>query len=82
MNYGGFKVIISNSTQNQVLSSKVSVSDDFRAKTNIWLAGFFGYTELLKYGEVIKNKNTNELIMSQATANELNKTLKQGINYG
>ena len=77
MDYAGFRVIISNESPKQTLSTRVVVSDDFRKSTNVWLAGFFGYTELLKYGEVIQNKMTNELVMSQRTANELKRVIKQ-----
>lgn len=74
----GMKVHIStpNRVNKQLLSTKVSVSDEFRSEFNNWLFDFFGgeYKESVKDGEIIQYDDS--LIMNQKTFD----TVKNVIN--
>lgn len=71
MNYNGFRIIESGRHPKQKLGTHVICTDEFRAKTNIWLAGFFGYTEFLTDGQVIQDKINNTFTMNAATKLQL-----------
>lgn len=71
----GYKVVINKGYQKQTLSRNVVVTDEFRKKTNDWLAGFFGYHQILKDGETLKCEQEKTIVMNQSTFDRLKKEI-------
>lgn len=72
----GIDVVIREPIPKMTLSPNVPVTDEFRQKTNAWLAEFFGYWP----DYVWHSTRDNRLFMSSATWEKLKTAIdKQGI---
>ena len=56
-NLSGYTVRITPDTPRVQLSEKVTVSQQFRDQINAWLAEFFGVTNILSDGVVMRTEN-------------------------
>ena len=56
---GGVKIHVIEPQPRMTLSSKVPVTNEFRAEINLWMAGFFGFSYgLYEQGQAYKIKDT------------------------
>ena len=72
----GYKIIVDKGYQKQRLSSNVTVTDEFRKKMDEWLAGFFGFHNVLSDGQVIKIEPNRTIVMNENTFNRLDKAIE------
>ena len=72
----GYKIIVDKGYQKQRLSSNVTVTDKFRKEMDAWLAGFFGFHDILSDGQVIKSEPNRTLVMNENTFNKLDKAIE------
>jgi hypothetical protein len=81
MIYNGFRIIESGRYPKQKLGAHVICTDEFRESTDIWLAGFFGYTELLADCQVIQDKINNTFTMNAATKLQLTRSMEKHTSF-
>ena len=69
----GYDVVIREPAQKMTLSSSVSVTDEFRASVNAWMADFFGFYP----DEILCSNITKTIYMSSRNLAKLKQQVKE-----
>lgn len=69
----GYGIVIREPAQKMTLSSSVSVTDEFRASVNAWMANFFGFYP----DEILCSDITKTIYMSSQNLAKLKQQVKE-----